>query len=131
MKQLDKYIKFNDQGKNGISPRGYTKIKVHLICDIKYDTRHKARYVADGNLTEVPLDSVCYGLVSLRGLHMMIFLTELNHLDTWEIDIGNAYFEAKTSEHIHITAGQEFREKQENTLIKYKSLYVLRSSGER
>ena len=60
---------------------------------------------------------------------MMIFLAELNQLDTWVIDIGNANLEAKTSEKVYITVGQEFGEKQGNTLIIYKALYCLRSSG--
>ena len=67
----------------------------------------------------------------LRGLRMMIFLAELNQLDIWAKDIGNAYLEAKTSEMVYIGAGQEFGDKEGNTLIIYKSLYGLRSSGAR
>ena len=37
--------------KDRITPKGYEKIKVHLIYDIKHDTRHETRYVADGHLT--------------------------------------------------------------------------------
>ena len=61
----------------------------------------------------------------------MIFLAELNQLYTWATDIGNAYLEAKTSENVYITAGQEFGEKQGNILLIYKELYGLRSSGAR
>ena len=67
---------------------------------------HKIRCVAGGRFTQIPLDSVYSGVVLLRGLRMMIFLAELNQLDTWATDIGNAYLEARTSEMVYITAGQ-------------------------
>ena len=129
MKQLDEYKTFNDLGKNGIPRSEYNQIEVHLIYDIKHDTRQEARGVADGHLAEVPLDSVYYGVVLLRGLHMMVFVAEINQLDIWVTDIGNAYLEAKISDKFYITAGQGFGEKRGNTLIIYKSLYGLCSSG--
>jgi hypothetical protein len=39
---------------------------------------------------------------------MVAFLSELNGLDLWTTDIGNAYLEAKTSELLFIIAGPEF-----------------------
>ena len=30
------------------SPKGYHRIKVHLVFAVKFDGRHKARLVADG-----------------------------------------------------------------------------------
>lgn len=48
---------------------------------MKHDGRHKARLVADGHLTDMPLDSVYSGVVSLRGLRIVAFLTELNDLE--------------------------------------------------
>ena len=38
----------------------------------------------------------------------MIFLAELNGLETWATDIGNAYLEAETNEKVYIIAGPEF-----------------------
>ena len=43
---------------------------------------------------------------------MMIFLVELNQMETWDTDIGSAYLEALTSEHNYIVAGPEFCELQ-------------------
>ena len=97
--------------KDGIPPKGYKKIKVHLIYDIKHDTRYKASCVADIHLTEIPLDNVYSGVVSLRWLLMRIFLAELNQLDTCATYIINEYLEANTSEMVYITARQEFGEK--------------------
>ena len=72
MKQLDEYNIFNDLGKNIIPPKGSKKISVHLIYVIKHDIRHKSRCVADGHLTEVLLDSLYLGGVSLRGLRIFL-----------------------------------------------------------
>jgi hypothetical protein len=54
--------------------------------------------VADGHLMDIPLESVYSGVVSLRGLRIVTFLAELNGLDLWATDIGNAYLEAFTME---------------------------------
>ena len=68
-------------------------------------------------------------MVSLCGIRTLIFLAELNKLDTWATDIGNAYLEAVTCEKLFIIAGPEFGEQQGHTLIIYKALYSLRTSG--
>jgi hypothetical protein len=66
--QLSEYKVFLNKGKfhEGNIPEGYCKIKVHTIFDVKHDGRHKARVVANGNLTDTPLKSVYSGVVSLR-----------------------------------------------------------------
>ena len=74
MKQLDEYDTFKDIGKNAPISSDYKKIRVHLVFAVKHDGRHKARLVADGHLTDVPIDSVYSGVVSLRGLRLIIFL---------------------------------------------------------
>ena len=104
---------------------------MHLIFDVKHDGRHKARLVADGHLTEIPLDSVYSGVVSLRGFRIVLFLSEHNNLELWATDIGNAYLEAFTSEKVYIIAGPEFGDLQGHILIISKALYGLRSSGAR
>ena len=68
----------------------------HLVFDVKHDGRHKTRMVADGHLIDVLLDSVYSGVVSLCGLRLVLFLAELNDLDTCATDIGNTYLEADT-----------------------------------
>ena len=40
------------------SPKGYHRIKVHLVLGVKFDGRHKARFVADGHLTPEPIERV-------------------------------------------------------------------------
>ena len=127
--QIDEYETFIDLGKGTAPPEGYKKIGVHLVYDVKHDGRHKARLVADGHKTDIPLTSVYSGVVSLRGLRMVVFLAELNNLELWGTDIGNAYLEAKTQEKVYIIAGPEFGNREGHTLIINKALYGLRSSG--
>ena len=129
MEQLAEYQTFKDVGYKHPIPYGYKKIRVHLVYACKHDGRHKARLVADGHLTDVPVDSVYSGVVSLRGLKMILFLAELNSLSIWGTDIGNAYLEAYTRERVAIIAGPEFGELEGHTLVISKALYGLRSSG--
>ena len=131
--QIDEYQTFKDHGHytKGKPPDGYKKIRVHLVFDVKHDGRHKARLVADGHLTDIPLDSVYSGVVSLRGFRLTLFLAELNKLELWATDIGNAYLEAQTSEKVYIIAGPEFGDREGHILVIHKAQYGLRSSGAR
>ena len=61
--------------------------------------------IADGHLTNEPVEDIYSGLVSLRSLRLTIFLAELNDLELWGADIGNAYLEALTSKKVFIVAG--------------------------
>ena len=133
LQQINEYETFTDSGHHTKAriPNGYKKIRVHFVFDVKHDGRHKARLVADGHLTEVPLESVYSGVVSLRGFRLVLFLAELNKLELWATDIGNAYLEAYTSELVYIIAGPEFKELEGHALIISKALYGLRSSGAR
>ena len=94
LSQVGEYDVFTDLGLGGVPPKGYKKIRVHMVYDVKHDLRRKARLVADGNLTQVPLDSVYSSVVSLRGLRLTIFLAELNQFELWCTDVGNAYLES-------------------------------------
>lgn len=127
LNQLKEYETFMDVGFN--IPNGYKKIRVHMVYAVKHDGRHKARLVADGHLTDIPLESVYSGVVSLRGFRLVLFLAELNGMETWATDIGNAYLEAKTKELVVIKAGPEFKELEGHILVIKKALYGLRTSG--
>jgi hypothetical protein len=58
-----------------------------------------------------------------------VFLADLNGLETWATDIGNTYLEAETLEAVYIIAGPEFGEREGHTLVVFKALYGLRTSG--
>ena len=57
----------------------------------------------------------------------MLFLAELNQLETWATDIGNAYLEAETSEKVCIVTGPEIGARDYSVLVVFKTLYGLRS----
>ena len=89
--QLDEYNTFEDREQGTPVPKGFKKIHIHFVYDLKHDSRHKARCVAGGHLTDIPIESVYSGVVSLRGFKMVLFLAELNRLETYATDIGNVY----------------------------------------
>ena len=62
---------------------------------------------------------------------MVVFLSQLNNLEIWGADVGNAYLEAYTDEKLCIMAGPEFKELQGHLLIMVKALYGTRSGGAR
>ena len=126
--QIDEYETFLDKGV-GYVPQGYKRITVHLVYAVKHDGRHKSRLVAGGHLTETPIDSVYSSVVSLRGIRILTFVAELNGMEMWATDIGNAYLESKTKEKVYIVAGPEFGDRAGHTLIIMKALYGLCSSG--
>jgi hypothetical protein len=75
MLQLAEYDTFRDlcHKDTASPPTGYKKIRTHLIYDCKHDGRHKAQMVANGHLTDIPLESVYFCVVSLRGLRIVTF----------------------------------------------------------
>ena len=79
-KKHDK-AQFEKQKKVINAPQGYHKIRVHLIFAVKYDSRHKARLVADGCLTPDSVEIIQSGVDSLRNLRLVIFLGKLHHLE--------------------------------------------------
>ena len=93
---LDKHKKIKNP------PKGYHRIKVHLVFAVKFDGRHKARLVADGHLSPEPMENIYSGVVSLRNLRLVVLLGKLNNLELWGADIGNAYLEAFTDEKLYI-----------------------------
>ena len=127
--QIDEYKTFIDKGIGYRPGPDYKRINVHLVYAVKHDGRHKARLVAGGHLTETPIDSVYSSVVSLRGIRLLTFIAELNGLECWATDIGNAYLESYTKEKVYIVAGPEFGDREGHTLIISKALYGLRSSS--
>ena len=127
--QIDEYETFIDKGPNYRPPSNYKKIRCHMVYAVKHDGRHKARLVAGGHLTDTPVDSVYSSVVSLRGIRILTFLAELNDLEFWSTDIGNAYLESFTKEKLYIIAGDEFGDRKGHVLIISRALYGLKSSG--
>jgi hypothetical protein len=94
LEQIDEYQTFTDKGKGYRPDKEYKRINVHMVYARKADGRHKARLVAGGHLIDTPINSVYSSVVSLRGIQIVAFLAELNGLETWSTDVGNAYLES-------------------------------------
>ncbi len=62
---------------------------------------------------------------------MCLFIAELNSLQSYATDIGNAYIKGFTSEQLYVKARKEFGNQKGNLSIVSRSLYGLRSSGVR
>ena len=101
------------------------------MFDVKHDGRHRTCLVADGHLTDVPVESNYSGVVSLRGFRFLGFLAELNGMKLWGTDISSAYLEAYTKEKVCIMAGPEFGPLAGHRLLIDRALYGLRTSGQR
>lgn len=69
--------------------------------------------------------------MSLKGIRLIIFLSQSNGQDLIATDVGNAYLEAFTKEKVYFIAGPEFGKLEGHVLIIVKALYGLRSSGAR
>ena len=80
---------------------------------------------------DTPVDSVYSGVVSLPGLRLVTFLAELNRMDLWGTDIGNAYQESYTEEKVCFIVGGEFGELTGHTFMIIKAQYGLKSSRKR
>jgi len=133
LQQLYDYSAFESKGKEGRLPRDHKMIRCRMVYDVKQDGRYKARFVAGGHLTGPNEDTYYSSVVSLRSMRIVLFLAELNDLETCAGDIGNAYLEAYTQEKVCFVAGSEFAPfGHAGHLMKIvKALYGLKSSGSR
>jgi len=104
-----------------------------MIYDAKQDGRQKARMVAGGHLTGPNEDTYYSSVVSLRSMRIVLFLAELNDLETCAGNVGNAYLEAYTRERVAFVAGPEFKAygHEGHVMIIVKALYGLKTSGSR
>ena len=71
-----------------------------MVYDVKWDGRFKSRFCAGGHRTSAPTEDVYSGVVSIQGVRIVTFLSELNGLKLWSTDVGNAYLESVTQEKV-------------------------------
>jgi len=126
---IDEFSSFEDLGFGGNPSPDYKKIIVHMVYAVKHDRRHKARLIAGGHLTETPINFVYSSVVSLHGIRLLTFVAELNNLEVWATNIGNACLESCSQEKAHIIAGPEFGNQQGHTLVICKALHGLKAPG--
>jgi hypothetical protein len=70
------------------------------------------------------------GVVSLKSMRLITFLAELNQLELWGADVGNAYLKSYTKEKIYVVAGPEFGELEGHLLIMDKAFYRTKTAGQ-
>jgi hypothetical protein len=128
LKQIQDYRTFRELRK-GETLQDYKRIPYHIILDVKFDLRRKARLVAGGNHTDPPKEEVYSGVVGLSAIRLGFLVAAMNQLDICAADIGNAFLYGHTKEKVYIRAGQEFGDAQGKPLIIDKGLYGLRSSS--
>ena len=128
---MKEYDVFQAMAEGAGAPEGYSRIPLHWVFDVKHDFRHWARIVAGGYVAPIPDESPSSSVVSLKGVRLLLFLSQLNKLNLTCVDIGNAYFEAETMEKVFAMAGAEFEELEGHVLKITKALYGLKSSGAR
>ena len=89
-------------------PPGHTKIQVHILFYYKQYGRYKAFMVASENVTGNNLGTYYSSFISLRYVHTVVFLVELNDIEIRTGDIINSYLTVCTTENIFFNAGAEF-----------------------
>ena len=119
IEQIKEYQVVKDYGK-AVYEKGkvinalkeYPKLEYTLCLMSNIVGKFKARLVADGHLTKEPNETVYSGVVSFGNLRLAMFLAELNSLQLWGADAGNAYLQALTKVKLYIVAGPEFEKLQ-------------------
>ena len=111
-------------------PPTFQQIRCHLIFDVKMeDFRRKARYVAQGNMTEAPKTLTYASVVSRESVRIALTLAALNDLEVKSADIKNAYLTAPVKEKIWTILGPEFGEDAGKRAVIVRALYGLKSAG--
>jgi hypothetical protein len=116
MKQLKQYSTFR-RARPSESLHEYQRIPYHLVFDVKFDGRRKARLVANGNHTIVPAEDVYSGVVGIQTIRLILALAAQRDLLVMAADIGNAFLYADNKEKTRIRAGPEFGEDHGHDLI--------------
>ena len=113
------------------APKGYKRIPVFMIFDIKQDLRTKSRFVAGGHVTGPPIAERYASVVRTENVLLIFLLAEINNLDILTGDIGNAYLNAYTNEKVYAIAGPEFGSRAGQIMIIEKAMYGLKTSANR
>jgi hypothetical protein len=131
LNQINEYKTFRVLEEGETLPNEYKRLPYHIVFDVKFDLRRKARLVAGDNFMDPPKEDVYSGVVSMDMIRLGFMLAKMNDLQICAADIGNAFLYGKTSKKCYIVAGPEFGEFQGQKLIIHKGLYRLRTSAAR
>ena len=124
--QQNNYNTYEDLDLNEKFSKEYKNTKLYFIFDVKYDSRYKARLIADEHLTGISLSSIYSSIVFLKGIWLVLFLAKPNKLDSQSTDICNAYLQAMRKENLYIIIGREFGNLKRYTLTLRRNFMALR-----
>ena len=65
LSQLEEFQVFRVLEEDEAIPEGYKQIPYHIVFDVKFDLRCKARLVADGNWTDMIREDIYSGVVGM------------------------------------------------------------------
>jgi hypothetical protein len=128
LQQINKYKMFREPT-NDDDLLEYQMIPYHMIYDVKFDGRRKARLVAGGHWTVTLKEDIYSGVIGMDSVCLSFALASMHDLDVCVGDVGNAFLYGKTKEKVAIKAGPEFGEHGGNILIVDMGLYGLKSSA--
>jgi Reverse transcriptase (RNA-dependent DNA polymerase) len=133
LSQILGYETFKPLSEGDRIPVGYKRIPYHIVFDVKFDGRLKARLVAGGHRSpDVPREEVFSSVVSMEAVRIGFVLARLNGLTVCAGDIGNAFLYGDTREKVYVVAGPEFGPELEGKRMLFvKSCYGLKSSSAR
>jgi len=66
--EINHYETFRVLADDEPTPEGYKQIPYHIVFDVKFDGRHKARLVAGGHMTDPPKDDTFSGVVFMEAV---------------------------------------------------------------
>ena len=112
-------------------PEDYTKIKCHIVFDIKLDGNftRKARFVADGSRVDTPRLNTYSSVVSRESVRIAFLLVALNELDIKCCDLSGAYLNSPVAEQVCFAAGLECEKDEGKIMVIDRALYGLKTSG--
>ena len=92
---------------------------------------YKAQMVDSGNITGTNIDTYYFSFMSLRSIRTIVFIYELNNIETCTGDISKAHLNAPNTEKIVLNSGPNFAPfgHAGHLLIINSALYVLKSYG--
>jgi hypothetical protein len=101
LKQLTDYQTFIVLDSGEDIPTGYQIIPYHMVFDVKYDLRRKARLVAGGNWTVNDKEDIYSGVVvCMDTVRIGFFLGELYRLSCCACDIRSEFLYGKTKKKV-------------------------------
>jgi hypothetical protein len=127
---IDQFKAFSVVPKGKTLSSDFKRLRYHFVFDIKFDGRHKARWVMDGNFTPAMPREECFALVVLtEAVRLGFVLAQIYDLQCIAGDVGNAFLTAYTSEKIYIVAGPEFGELEGSIMKMEKAVYGTKTAA--